>query len=52
MLDNLCISIAWILPKRLVKWAFIRVVAGATTGRYCHTVLPDLNVVEALKRWE
>lgn len=43
---------AWKLPRGLVKWCYVRVVAHATTGRYGDTVLPELTVTDALNRWD
>lgn len=44
-------AIAWALPRWLVKWCFVRVVAHATTGQYGDTVLPSITAMESLKRW-
>ena len=44
--------LAWRLPKQLVMWCCVRVGAHATTGKYSNTVVPELTVVDALKRWE
>jgi hypothetical protein len=35
-----------------VGWAYIRVVAGATTGKYGDTVPGELDVMTALRRWQ
>ena len=43
--------LAWKLPKRLVLWAAIRVVANATQGAYSDQVVPDLTAMDALDRW-
>jgi hypothetical protein len=43
--------LAWRLPRRLAYWCAIRVIAWATTGPHGNTNPHDLNVVEALKRW-
>ena len=40
------------LPKKLVYWSAIRVGANATTGNYSNQVVPELNFMEALKRWD
>ena len=45
-------KIAWMLPRSLVAWAYIRVVAHATTGQYGSTVVPELGAMDAFKRWE
>ena len=44
--------IAWRLPKKVVYWAAIRLIAYATSGRYGNTVVPELGAMDALKRWE
>ncbi len=49
--DALLRTIVWKLPKRLVMWGYIRVAAHATTGKYGNTVVPELSMMEALKRW-
>lgn len=43
---------AWLLPKRVVMWAYIRVGAHATTGQYGNTIVPELGMMDALERWE
>jgi len=45
-------GLAQLLPKSVVMWAFIRVGAHATTGEYGSTVVPELSMMDALKRWE
>lgn len=50
--DNIWMWIAWHLPKRLVMWAAVRLIAHATTGEYSHTETPALLAVDALERWE
>jgi hypothetical protein len=52
MKDALIANIAWWLPRRLVYWAAIRLGAHATQGQYSDQVVPDLNFMEALKRWD
>ena len=44
--------LAFKLPKRLVYWAAIRLIAHATCGRYSATVVPDLTAMDALRRWD
>lgn len=46
------IKCAWMLPRWLVKWAAIRMMANATTGKYATQVVPDLTAMDALKRWD
>jgi len=49
--ENLQMWIAWKLPKWLVKWAAIRLMAHATTRQYSNTEVPKLTAMEALERW-
>ena len=51
MMERLVTTIVWRLPRWVVYWATIRLFAHATTGRYSSTVVTDLKVGEALKRW-
>ena len=45
--------IAWRMPRWLVSWCYIRVVSHATTRpRWDCVELLDLNVMEALRRWD
>jgi hypothetical protein len=44
--------LAWRLPKRLVYWAAIRLIANATQGKYSNQVVPELKILDALERWE
>ena len=42
----------WHLPKVVIKWAAIRLIAHATTGKYETTIVPDLTAMDALRRWD
>ena len=44
--------VAWHMPKVLVKWCYVRVGAHATMGEYGKTVVPEITMMDALKRWE
>lgn len=44
--------IAFHLPKWIVTYATIRLIAYATTGKYRNTIIPELTAMEALKRWD
>ena len=44
--------LAYKLPRSLAMWAFIRVTAHASQGKYGATNPEELNVMEALKRWD
>lgn len=50
--ENSWMWIAWKLPKVLVRWCTIRVIAHATQGKYSHQIVPDLTAMDAVKRWE
>ncbi len=50
--ERVLMWIAWHLPRSLVKWCYVRVGAHATTGKHGHTVVPDLSMMDALKRWD
>jgi hypothetical protein len=50
--ERVSMAIAWKLPKWLVYWCSIRLIAHATTGQYGSTIAPELPAMEALKRWE
>ena len=43
---------AWKLPRKLVMWCAVRVVAHATTGVYGDQIVPELTAMDAIKRWE
>lgn len=45
-------KIVWAMPRKLVMWAFIRVVSHATTGKWSNQVVPELGAMEALERWD
>lgn len=51
-MERLWMWLAWRLPRGLVKWAAVRLVAHATAGPYSGTVVPELTAMDALKRWE
>lgn len=45
--------LAYLLPRKIAYWSFIRVTAeAATTGKYSNTHPDQLSVMEALKRYE
>ena len=50
--ERLLRKIVWMLPHRVVMWAFIRVVAHATTGKWGDQIVPELTAMNALKRWD
>ena len=42
----------WRLPKAIIYWSAIRLIAAATTGKYSDVSAPDLRAMDALKAWE
>lgn len=44
--------IAWMLPRRLVYWCAIRLLAHATQGKWGSQEVPQLRAMDALQRWE
>ena len=50
-MDKLYCKVAWVLPRRLVYWAAIRLIAHATTGQYSDQEVPRLSATDALGRW-
>ena len=51
-MDKWFMALAFLLPRRLVYWCSIRLMASATKGKYGDQVVPELTAVGALKRWE
>jgi hypothetical protein len=49
---KLAIWFVWLLPRWVVLWCSVRLMAHATTGKWSHQVVPDLTALDALKRWE
>jgi hypothetical protein len=45
-------ALVWRLPRKVVYWSAIRLLAHATTGRWSSQVVPELYIFDALKRWE
>ena len=39
------------LPKKIIYFCFMHVMAYATSGEYSKTVVPDLTCIEAIKRY-
>ncbi len=50
--EKIARSIAWMLPKRVAKWAFIRVHTYATVTDYTDRTPEQVDVFDALKCWE
>lgn len=45
------IWLIWRLPKRVIYWSAIRMLAVATTGKYSNQIVTELTALEALARW-
>lgn len=43
---------AWKMPRWLVYFCSIRLIANATTGKYSNIEVPKLNAMDALNSWE
>ena len=50
--EKLLMAIAWSMPKKLVMWCAVRLMAHATTGQYSNQIVPELTAIDALKRWD
>lgn len=49
--EKVWIWLAWHLPKTLVKWAAVRLMAHATTGEYGSHHPDSVSIMDALERW-
>ena len=49
--ERLQLWIVYRLPRWLIYWAAIRLIAHATQGKYSKQVVPRLTAMDALKRW-
>lgn len=49
--EKLAFKLAWLLPRWLVYFATIRLVAHGTSGDYSSTNPTYLGAMDALKRW-
>ena len=50
-MEKIAQAIAWRLPRRLVYWCAVRLMAHATQGQYSSQVVPELSAMDALQRW-
>ena len=51
MKDRISMKLAWMLPKRLVYWCAMRMIAHATSGEYSNQEVPGLTAMTAIERW-
>ena len=52
VMDDIKYWIAWRMPRWLVYYCSVRMIANATTGQYGKTEVPRLTAMDALGRWE
>jgi hypothetical protein len=52
MTDRFYLWLANHLPRRLAYWCAMRLWVHGTTGAYGATVVPELTVLDALRRWD
>ena len=52
MMDRICRFLADRLPKRVMYFCGIRILAIGTTGNHSDQIVPELTVIEALDRLE
>lgn len=50
--EKFTIWVAWHLPRSVVYWCAIRLMAAATVPPYGDQIVPELMAFDALKRWE
>lgn len=52
MRERMLIWLAWKLPRRLVYWCAVRLLAAATVPPHGDQVVPELTGLLALTQWE
>ena len=50
-MERLRLKVVWLLPRWLIYWAAIRLIAHATTGVHGAQFVNDLKAMDALDRW-
>lgn len=51
-MEKLKYTIAWMMPKWLVYYCSIRLIAHASTGKYSNVPVPEITAMDALKSWK
>lgn len=51
MIEKLKFWVVWHLPKWVIVLSAARLGAHATTGKYSHTYVPALTLIDAMNRW-
>lgn len=49
--ERLRLRLVYMLPRSLVYWCAIRLIAHATTGKHGAQLVGDLTAMDALDRW-
>lgn len=49
--EQFWLKLAWLLPKRLVMFAFYRVFANATAGEYGSEDPHNVTAFDVIRRW-
>ena len=49
--ERLRLRLVYLLPRSLVYWCAIRLIAHATTGKHGAQLVSDLTAMDALDRW-
>lgn len=52
MREKAIVAVVWKLPRWLVYWCAIRLIAHASQGQYGGEIVPEIKAMDALKRWE
>lgn len=52
MYNRMCEIIAYALPRKVIYYCAIRLIAHGTTGVYAKTNVTQLTAMGALRRWE
>lgn len=50
--EKLAFKIAWLMPHWLVYFCGIRMACNGTQGKYDHQIVPELTMMDAIKRWD
>lgn len=51
-IDYFYSKIAYVLPKGLIYWASVRLMAHGTSGEYRYTNASNVRIITLLRRWE
>lgn len=50
-MEKLWTWVSWKLPRKLVYWASVRLMAYATTGEHASKEAPKVTILDALQAW-